>query len=174
MTIFPFSHWSVMIHYDLLNKFTLLFLVYSSDSEEEANEVFEEAIEQPLTLDETRRLAETWTLRYSKTPEDKQNGDDKGERQEGEDEDEDEDSESYEYEESDEDLSYPEYESEGKLSCECTFAEHADLKDSPLHLVCLSLWCRRITTLCQLLQDEQNLEITKHSKLSFIVHSIVS
>lgn len=106
-----------MVHHDLLNKFGVLFLVHSSDSEEEANEVFEEAIEQPLTLDETRRLAETWTLRYSKTPEDKQNGDDKVERQAGEDED--EDSESYEYEESDEDLSYPEYESEGKLSYEC-------------------------------------------------------
>ena len=91
----------------------LLNLVYSSDSEEEANEVFEEAVEQPLTLDETRRLAETWTRRYSKAPEDKQNGDDQGERQEGEDED--EDSESYEYEDSDEDLSCPEYESDGEL-----------------------------------------------------------
>ncbi|XP_069686571.1 F-actin-monooxygenase Mical isoform X3 [Periplaneta americana] len=91
-----------------------------SDSEEEANEVFEEAIEQPLTLDETRRLAETWTRRYSKTPEDKQNGDDKGGRQEGE---EDEDSESYEYEESDEDLSYPEYESEDDESETATEGE---------------------------------------------------
>jgi hypothetical protein len=63
-----------------------------------------------LTLDETCRLAETWTRRYAKTPEAKQNGDDKGERQEGEAE----DSESYEYEESDEDMSYPEYESDGR------------------------------------------------------------
>jgi hypothetical protein len=76
-------------------------------------------------------LAETWTRRYSKTPEDKQNGDDKGESQEGEDE----DSESYEYEESDEDLSYPEYESEGRLSYEFIFLEHAVLKVYPLHLV---------------------------------------
>nr|CAD7399985.1 unnamed protein product [Timema poppensis] len=41
-----------------------------SDSEEEdvANEVFEEAIDQPVpvTADATRRLAETWTRRYSK------------------------------------------------------------------------------------------------------------
>lgn len=127
-----------MIQYDLWNKFALLFILHSSDSEEEANEVFEEAIEQPLTLDETRRLAETWTLRYSKTPEDKQNGDGKGERQEGEEEEE-EDSESYEYEESDEDLSYPECESEGKLSCGCIFIEHVGLKVSPLHLMCLTL-----------------------------------
>jgi hypothetical protein len=56
-------------------------------------------------------LAETWTRRYAKNPEDKQNGDDKGERQERETE----DSESYEYDESDEDLSYPEYESDGRL-----------------------------------------------------------
>lgn len=95
----------------------LLHLVHCSDSEEEANEVFEEAVEQPLTLDETRRLAETWTRRYSKTPEDKRNGEDQGERQEGEDED--EDSESYEYEESDEDLSCPEYESDGELLSVC-------------------------------------------------------
>jgi hypothetical protein len=84
--------------------------------------VFEEAVEQPLTtLDETRRLAETWTRRYSKTAEDKQNGDDQRERQEGEDEDEDEDedSESYEYEETDEDLSCPEYESDGELFQVC-------------------------------------------------------
>nr|CAD7459395.1 unnamed protein product [Timema tahoe] len=43
-----------------------------SDSEDEeedvANEVFEEAIDQPVpvTVDATRRLAETWTRRYSK------------------------------------------------------------------------------------------------------------
>jgi hypothetical protein len=94
-----------------------LNVVHSSDSEEEVNEVFEEAVEQPLTLDETRRLAETWTRRYSKTPEDKQNGDDQRERQEGEDED--EDSESYEYAETDEDLSCPEYESDGELLQVC-------------------------------------------------------
>lgn len=111
-----------------------------------------------MTLDETRRLAETWTLRYSKTPEDKQNGDDKGEKQEGEDED---DSESYEYEESDEDLSYPEYESEGELSYECMFVKFASLKDYPLQLVCLSLRCLRITILYQLLQDEQKLDFIK-------------
>lgn len=79
--------------------------------------MFEEAVEQPLTMDETRRLAETWTRRYSKTTEDKQNGDDEGERQEGEDED--EDSESYEFEETDEDLSCPEYESDGELLQVC-------------------------------------------------------
>jgi len=79
--------------------------------------VFEEAVEQPSTMDETRRLAETWARRYSKTPEDKQNGNDQGERQEGEDED--EDSESYEFEETDEDLSCPEYESDGELLQVC-------------------------------------------------------
>lgn len=79
--------------------------------------MFEEAVEQPLTMDETRRLAETWTRRYSKTSEDKQNGDDQGEGQEGEDED--EDSESYEFEETDEDLSCPEYESDGELLQVC-------------------------------------------------------
>lgn len=96
-----------------------------------------------MTLDETRRLAETWTRRYSKTPEDKQNGDDKGVRQEGEDE----DSESYEYEESDEDLSYPEYESDGRLSHESIILQHAVLKDYSLHLI---LFCHcgvRRTTL---------------------------
>ncbi|XP_023714226.1 protein-methionine sulfoxide oxidase mical3a isoform X4 [Cryptotermes secundus] len=104
-----------------------------SDSEEEANEVFEEAIEQPLTLDETRRLAETWTRRYSKTPEDKQNGVDKGVRQEGEDE----DSESYEYEESD-DLSYPEYESDDDESETATEGEDEirarELRKQEVHL----------------------------------------
>lgn len=91
-----------------------------------------------MTLDETRRLAETWTRRYSKTPEDKQNGVDKGVRQEGEDE----DSESYEYEESD-DLSYPEYESDGRLSCESIFLQNAVLKDYSLHLCILSSWCQK-------------------------------
>lgn len=98
-------------------QFLVSNLIHCSDSEDEANEVFEEAVEQASTMDETRRLAETWARRYSKTPEDKQNGDDQGERQEGEDED--EDSESYEFEETDEDLSCPEYESDGELLQVC-------------------------------------------------------
>lgn len=35
-----------------------------SDSEED-NEVFEEAIDQPLTTEGTLELAKNWTLRYS-------------------------------------------------------------------------------------------------------------
>ena len=88
-----------------------MFFFYYSDSEEEANEVFEEAIEEPLTLDETRKLAETWTRRYSKAPEDKQNGESKDDRREEEDD----ETESLECEESDEDFSCPEYESEGEM-----------------------------------------------------------
>ncbi|KAK7790107.1 hypothetical protein R5R35_007081 [Gryllus longicercus] len=47
-----------------------------SDSDDDMpNEVFEEAIQQPLTADETLRLAESWQRRYSKTPsKDLQNG----------------------------------------------------------------------------------------------------
>ncbi|PSN38132.1 hypothetical protein C0J52_08223, partial [Blattella germanica] len=99
-----------------------------------------EAIEQPLTLDETRKLAESWTRRYSKTPEDKQNGDKKGAKceGEGEDEDEEEDSESYEYEESDDDLSCPEYESEDDQSETATEGEEEirarELRKQEVHL----------------------------------------
>jgi len=41
-----------------------LFIVYFSDSDEE-NEIFEEAMEQPLTTEGTLELAKNWTLRYS-------------------------------------------------------------------------------------------------------------
>ncbi|XP_046997628.1 F-actin-monooxygenase Mical isoform X1 [Schistocerca americana] len=46
-----------------------------SDSGDEDNEVFEEAVDQPFTADETRKLAEDWTRRYSRnTPAEVQNG----------------------------------------------------------------------------------------------------
>lgn len=38
--------------------------MFCSDSDED-NEVFEEAIEQPLTTEGTFELAKNWTLRYS-------------------------------------------------------------------------------------------------------------
>ncbi|XP_067012830.2 uncharacterized protein Mical isoform X2 [Anabrus simplex] len=105
----------------------------SSDSEEEegANEVFEEAMDQPLTADETRRLAETWTRRYSKaTPKGStaQNGETGKQAKEckprpgaaGDEEEEDSDSL---YGESDEELSYHEYESDDDESETATEGE---------------------------------------------------
>lgn len=40
--------------------------LFCSDSDED-NEVFEEAIDQPLTTEGTLELAKNWTLRYSHT-----------------------------------------------------------------------------------------------------------
>lgn len=38
-----------------------------SDEDEDDDEVFEEAIDQPLTTEGTLELAKNWTLRYSNT-----------------------------------------------------------------------------------------------------------
>ncbi|XP_063236489.1 F-actin-monooxygenase Mical isoform X2 [Bacillus rossius redtenbacheri] len=87
-----------------------------TDEEAEANEVFEEAIDQPVpvTVDATRQLAETWSRRYSKNNTAvAAEGEDKPKKQEEEkdEDDDDDDSDQFEFEDSDGDNSYHEYDS---------------------------------------------------------------
>lgn len=87
-------------------------MLICSESDDDGNEVFEEAVDHPLTSDETRILAENWSRKYSKNNSEKlQNGNSSIPQKVDEDDDE---SASLNYGESDEDLSYKEYESDGK------------------------------------------------------------
>lgn len=49
----------------------------SSDSDDD-NEIYEEAIDQPLTTEGTIELAKNWTLRYSTNPHGSENNSDTG------------------------------------------------------------------------------------------------
>lgn len=89
-----------------------------SDEDDDGAEAFAEAIDVPLTADETLRLAENWTRRYS-TDGNRQNGSndkDRGKLDPIGDEDDEPESGSYEYEDESDDFSYQEYDSEGKLT----------------------------------------------------------
>ncbi|KAK3927176.1 [F-actin]-monooxygenase Mical [Frankliniella fusca] len=96
-----------------------------SDEDDDAAEAFAEAIDVPLTADETLRLAENWTRRYS-TDGTCQNGvNDKDRVALGSagDEDEEPESGSYEYEDGSDDFSYQEYDSEDEDSDTATEGE---------------------------------------------------
>ncbi|XP_052124565.1 F-actin-monooxygenase Mical [Frankliniella occidentalis] len=96
-----------------------------SDEDDDGAEAFAEAIDVPLTADETLRLAENWTRRYS-TDGTRQNGaNDKDRVALGSagDEDEEPESGSYEYEDGSDDFSYQEYDSEDDDSDTATEGE---------------------------------------------------
>ncbi|KAJ1523620.1 hypothetical protein ONE63_001463 [Megalurothrips usitatus] len=96
-----------------------------SDEDDDGAEAFAEAIDVPLTADETLRLAENWTRRYS-TDGALQNGANDKEHKTlaptGE-EDEEPESGSYEYEDESDDFSYQEYDSEDDDSDTATEGE---------------------------------------------------
>ncbi|XP_034233046.1 F-actin-monooxygenase Mical isoform X4 [Thrips palmi] len=96
-----------------------------SDEDDDGAEAFAEAIDVPLTADETLRLAENWTRRYS-TDGARQNGagdKDRSALEPNADEDDEPESGSYEYEDESDDFSYQEYDSEDDDSDTATEGE---------------------------------------------------